>query len=471
MGDKNHPGAGLGTFRVRMPFLRSASVLFVAMSALGPSAAHSALRSERKNEPIERYVVRSQSFVLDPEEVERNVRMGGSFAVTTGDGVVVVVVVPYDVRAPWYRAEEDTGDGIPHHVQPSDIHTYRGFVEGVPDSEVRFSIRSDALEGIILTPWEWYFVEPMRHYLPTAMASDMIAYRASYIREEALGTCGTTLAEKVFRVKDYFEPEAAAAAAGISVADVATEADYEYVTALGGSAAANDSILDIMNQVDGIYRSQLAVSLRVVYQHTWATPADPYSSTAPASMLDEFKNHWTANYASIIYDLAHMWTGKDMDGATVGIAYLGVVCNARTHAYGVSQLLNYSPAKYILTAHEIGHNFGASHPDQATPPAANCSNTIMNSSIGTGTSFCQFSKDEISAHVTQFPSCLVVEAGGNCDLTSDGQVNILDVQSLINAILGVSLCPGNCDINKDTQVNILDLQTLANVVLGVAYCP
>jgi hypothetical protein len=454
-----------------VPLITAIMALASSLILLEPSTTDAAQRSERRDGSIERYVLRSQRFALDTAEVERNVRLGGRFAVMTGDGVAVVEVAPYDVRAPWCRTEEDSGEGTSRPVQPPEIHTFRGSVEGVPDSEVRFSIRPDSLEGIILTPKEWYFIEPMRRYDPTASASEMVAYRASDIREEALGTCGTTLAEKVFRVKDYFEPQAVAASPGISVADVATEADYEYVTALGGSAGANNSILDIVNQVDGIYRSQLALSLRVVYQHTWTTTADPYSSTMPATILDEFRNHWTANFGSVIYDLAHMWTGKDMDGSTVGIAYLGVVCNARTHAYGISQLLSSSPAKFILTAHEMGHNFGASHPDQATPPATNCSNTIMNSSIGTGTNFCQFSRDEISAHVTQFPSCLLVESGGNCDLTADGQVNVQDIQSLINAILGISLCPGGCDINKDTQVNILDLQLLANVVLGVSYCP
>ena len=101
------------------------------------------------------------------------------------------------------------------------------------------------------------------------------------------------------------------------------------------------------------------------------------------------------------YDLAHMWTGKDMDGSVVGIAYVGAVCYARSYSYGVSQRITGSPGKFILTAHEIGHNFDASHSDQTE-----CSNTIMNSSVGTGFTFCPFSRSEISAFVNAHVACL-----------------------------------------------------------------
>ena len=33
--------------------------------------------------------------------------------------------------------------------------------------------------------------------------------------------------------------------------------------------------------------------------------------------------------------------------------------------------------KFIAPAHEIGHNFGAVHPDEEEPPVASCVGTIM----------------------------------------------------------------------------------------------
>ena len=429
---------------------------------------------------IDRYVKRYSRMAMDPVATARKVRSTGQLSINTIDGAFDLVLAPHDMRGPRYRAEESVDNGIIQPVVLDEINTYKGTIAGIPDSEVRFSVRDDSLEGIILTPQEWYFVEPMRNYDRLAVISDMVVYRASDIEPGALGTCGSTLIEKIGMAEELMQAAEATPnttvppvmeEGSISIAEVATEADYEYVTAIGGSSAANTSILEIMNQVDGIYQSQLSVSLQVTYQHTWNTSSDPYSSTAPSTMLTEFKNYWESNYGSMTHDLAHMWTGKNMDGSVVGISYLGIVCRAPSYGYGISQILSGTPGKYILTAHEIGHNFGATHPDQATPVPAGCSNTIMNSSVGTGTTFCPFSQGEIATHLTQYSSCLASSSGTACDVNSDHQINVLDVQSLVNTLLGINTCAGDCDSNNDGSVNVLDLQLLVNIILGRSTCP
>jgi hypothetical protein len=65
----------------------------------------------------------------------------------------------------------------------------------------------------------------------------------------------------------------------------------------------------------------------------------------------------------------------------------------------------------------------------------------------------------------------VNQSGQNCDINSDGQSNVVDLQVLINVILGTAVDNGNCDVNKDGTVNVVDLQTLCNVLLGVRTCP
>jgi len=420
-------------------------------------------------------------MAIDPAETARRVRSTGELSISTVDGTFDLILTPHDMRASHYRAEESIDNGIIQPVIPEEVYTYKATIAGMPDSEARFSVHDDSLEGIILTPREWYFVEPMRNYDRLAVISDMVVYRASDIQPEAIGTCGATLIDRVGRVQELIHgkaeaqefdiPPALEAGGSIQIADVATEADYEYVTAMGSSSAANTSILEIMNQVDGIYQSQLSISLQVSYQHTWATSSDPYSSTASSTMLTEFKSYWESNYGSMTYDLAHMWTGRDMDGSVVGIAYLDVVCRARSYAYGISQIFSAAPGKYILSAHEIGHNFGATHPDQASPVPEGCSNTIMSSSVGTGTNFCPFSQNEIATHLAQYSSCMATSSGTGCDVNSDNQINVLDVQSLVNTLLGGSVCPGDCDSNNDGSVNVLDLQLLVNIILGGATCP
>ena len=59
-----------------------------------------------------------------------------------------------------------------------------------------------------------------------------------------------------------------------------------------------------------------------------------------------------------------------------------------------------------------------------------------------------------------------------CDANSDGVVNVLDLQIMINAILGIQIMPaGKGDLNSDGRIDVLDLQILGNVILGLRSCP
>lgn len=49
------------------------------------------------------------------------------------------------------------------------------------------------------------------------------------------------------------------------------------------------------------------------------------------------------------------------------------------------------------------------------------------------------------------------------DVNGDGQVNVLDLQTVVNAILGGQ---NTADANGDGQTNVLDLQTVVNAILG-----
>jgi beta-glucanase (GH16 family) len=62
-------------------------------------------------------------------------------------------------------------------------------------------------------------------------------------------------------------------------------------------------------------------------------------------------------------------------------------------------------------------------------------------------------------------------AGGPCDMNSDGSVNVVDLQSLANAVLGIQSLGGNGDLNGDGSVNVIDIQVLVNVILGTVACP
>jgi len=56
----------------------------------------------------------------------------------------------------------------------------------------------------------------------------------------------------------------------------------------------------------------------------------------------------------------------------------------------------------------------------------------------------------------------------SCDINGDGSTNVLDLQLLIDEVLGVM--PAVHDLNHDGAVNVADVQKLINAVLGMG-CP
>jgi hypothetical protein len=55
-----------------------------------------------------------------------------------------------------------------------------------------------------------------------------------------------------------------------------------------------------------------------------------------------------------------------------------------------------------------------------------------------------------------------------CDVNKDGATNVVDVQLIVNQVLGV--VPPTSDVNGDGSVNIVDVQAVVNAALGLG-CP
>jgi hypothetical protein len=91
--------------------------------------------------------------------------------------------------------------------------------------------------------------------------------------------------------------------------------------------------------------------------------------------------------------------------------------------------------------------------------------------------FSQWSDGGAASHSISTPSVdttytavfRIAGTGSRCDLDVNGQVNVIDLQRLINVVLGAPGL-GNEDLNRDGSVNVLDVQILINVILGAA-CP
>ena len=362
---------------------------------------------------------------MESGRIEAQVKESGNLMLRLKGVLFDFRLEPRDLRSPRYRAEVTGLDGVRRQLPPSAVTTYRGrALVGQEYVQGRFTITGEKFEGVVFTAGDWTFIEPMRNYMQTAQDDQLVVYRQSDIKPGQGWRCGVS--HRLQEGRDRLEARAAATDTTTTyTVEVATEADYEYVQYWGGStSAANREIRTILNQVEGVYETELKLKLEIVYQHAWTHSSDPYSGTDGVKLLEQFREHWNANFASEGYDLAHLWTGRETlelvrDGKNQeigGLASRGVVCggrfatNTNRYSYGFSQRFSFSPGKFIVTAHEIGHNFGARHPDEDLP-VASCSNTIMQSkgTVFSSLTFCEFSRNEIRNHVSAYNSCLEAE--------------------------------------------------------------
>jgi hypothetical protein len=190
----------------------------------------------------------------------------------------------------------------------------------------------------------------------------------------------------------------------IKVATLSTDADPEWYGLYG--AQSNAEILRIVNAAEAIFLRDFGIRFRIVKQHTY-TDRSPYSSKRADFLLSQFANNGknSENLANspeeflTNVDLKHLFTGKDLDSSTVGIAYIGTACLVPQRAFGVSQALLYDATMGIF-AHEISHNLGAAHDPDGL-------GTIMYPSISVppATQFSTFSRDQMRSYLANNSRC------------------------------------------------------------------
>lgn len=369
----------------------------------------------RYQQDLARVFSNHEELELNSADAAQTVRQTGHLSIRNATHDFEIDLSLNDLRGANYRAEEAGEDGVVREVEMPAPHTYKGHVSGMPDSDARFSIDDEKVEGMIIGRGGSYFVEAAAKYSPAARSTDYIIYQASDLLPEITRTCGT-LDDQINRETKQFVTTMSSGVtpevfSPFRVVQIATEADYEYVSALGSSSAANSDILSVMNAVQGIYQRDIGLTFTVAFQHSWATPNEPYSASGDAAaVLIEFTNYWNANFANRPRDLAHLWTGRNL-GGPAGVAWQGVVCRDGSHSYGLSDLETMAPFRVGIPAHEIGHNLNATHCDGQL----GCDRTIMVSiqDPANTLTFCPFSVNEITSYVTAAANCLTLASAGN----------------------------------------------------------
>ncbi len=267
---------------------------------------------------------------------------------------------------------------------PTGTTAYRGTLAERPGSWVRLVLGPGGPAGIIFDGETMYGVE---HTGDTAVAGDggVAIFRLAdvYVTPGALA-CGVTEAtsgaQALAAMVEELRPITAAAASATLNLDLGAVADFEFQSAFGADAEA--ALLTRFNNVDGIFSEQLGVQISVAKADIFDTSNDPFTATDASSLLAELADYRGHAQAQLGLGLTHLFTGRDLDGRTAGIAYLGTVCagrafNGNSYGVGLSEGRRGATFDSLVAAHEIGHNFGSPHDAEAGSPCESTASTFL----------------------------------------------------------------------------------------------
>ena len=290
-------------------------------------------------------------------------------------------LIPYSVRGRNFRILAEQSDGTLKNVPAGPMRTFRGEVTGITGSFVAATRNTDGLHARIQIPGQReHWLEPMGKRIAGAKVGEHVLYSEDDVLEGA-GTCAANeAADAPDLIDSGTVSESASASEQIRIAEISCDADYEYFQRWGSVTAVSDRIESIINAVNVQFERDVAISHVVGTIIVRTSNSNPYRSSDPNTLLEQFRSHWQSEQSGIQRDVAHLFTGKDLNGSVIGVAWIGGICSTY-FGYGVSQsdFSGNFACVTDLTAHELGHNWGSGH--------CSCSGYTMNPSIACANQF------------------------------------------------------------------------------------
>jgi len=288
------------------------------------------------------------------------------------------------------------------------MQLYIGVLEGVPGSWARVSVQDGLPRGIIWDGRDLYVVEASADGVNLGAAGTVMYKLSDAVLEQGVSFTGDAVEaprDAAAAYGDMIGELRAAAQAGAATegVEVSILGDADYLSSYANETQARNALLTILNNVDGIFSSQVGVELRVVSvsiagDHTAGLSATT-DSNALLEELGELRQRTSALNAT---GLTHLFTGRQLDGDTVGVAYTLALCSPR-FASSLTMTHNSAALDTLITAHEMGHVFGAPHDGteqcSSTPQGQYIMAPMLNSSV---TSFSQCSLDQINAVIDSY---------------------------------------------------------------------
>ncbi len=250
---------------------------------------------------------------------------------------------------------------------------------------------------------------------------------------------------------------------------IAVETDHEFLLLFGGNqGAAAAYVATLFSALTDIYSRDVGLRPSPCLIRLWPTAGDPWDATGTGAQLYQFRDLWEAMPPAVQRDSATFLSGRGLGG---GVAWLNSGCGS--YAYSVSANLggafpyplvdnSWDNWDIMVVAHELGHNYGAPHTHNYSPPVDGCGSdpqdcTAANNDEGTIMSYCHIcdggmSNVDLRFHPVTIGSITSYIGGGACNFSPSAQppAALPDYQTcLAGSVIDIDVLANDLALNCD----------------------
>ncbi|MEP2654136.1 MAG: M12 family metallo-peptidase, partial [Paraglaciecola sp.] len=226
----------------------------------------------------------------------------------------------------------------------TEVVPYSGSIDGINGSWVRLTKVAGNYIGAFYDGNELFLIDDAvkaseMTSSATSSSQGSVAFAASSVSN--IGHCDMDLSKNngAFDYSEIMSPVNKVELANTTLPsreiEITIVADTEYVASSGSDVEG--SIIAQMNVVDGIFSDQLGLSM-VVTDIVMLSSNGTLTSNNASTLIGNFRSYVANELGN--KGLTHLFTGKELEGSTVGIAYVGGVCGS--FGVGVTQAGNMS---------------------------------------------------------------------------------------------------------------------------------
>lgn len=215
------------------------------------------------------------------------------------------------------------------------------------------------------------------------------------------GTCGTKTdySNRNLNIRSFSNQN-------LKEVEIGLIADKYWFSDFGFESA--EEMLRIASEVDTIYSEQLKIKIKITEQIIYSDKifgninGDKILANNMLTQFKDFVNkegYRSNGDAFHLFSSAKTYTEEDPEANVIGLAYTAVICRAINFSYAYTTRTSTPGSEVPTFAHELAHNFSASHTDSGIMTASLNSSNLQKS-------FSNFSLLEVNNFIASYNSCL-----------------------------------------------------------------